>query len=250
MSLVKTENLSFKYDRYILRDIGFEVERGTFISILGINGAGKSTLLKNLNKTLRPSAGAVYVNGQSLERTGRRELARMMACVSQQNEPIRSTVFDLILTGRVPYMNGRALPQDYRKVEEIIGRLHLEDFALRDAGKLSGGEFQKVVLARALAQEPEIILLDEPTSSLDIKNQVEVMRLLKEYCAEKGIAALLSIHDVNLALQFSDKFLLLKGGRIFAYGGEEVITQEAIQQVYHLDVTVERFGSRKIIILN
>ena len=140
--------------------------------------------------------------------------------------------------------------EDYRKVEEILGKLALEEYAMRDASTLSGGEFQKVVLARALAQEPEIILLDEPTSNLDIKNQLDVMRLLKEYCREKGIAAIVSIHDINLALQFSDKFLMLKEGRVFAYGDDSVVTREAIKEVYRLDVAVQTYGNRKVIILN
>ena len=250
MSLIKVENLAFKYDRYILRNVEFAVERGSFVSLLGINGAGKSTLLKNLDRTLKPSFGTVYLNGKNLARLRRREAAQMMACVGQYNEPIKSTVFDMILVGRVPYVKREVSKEDYRKVEEILGKLALEEYAMRDASTLSGGEFQKVVLARALAQEPEIILLDEPTSNLDIKNQLDVMRLLKEYCREKGIAAIVSIHDINLALQFSDKFLMLKDGRVFAYGDDSVVTREAIKEVYRLDVAVQTYGNRKVIILN
>ena len=246
MSLIKVENLAFKYDRYILRNVEFAVERGSFVSLLGINGAGKSTLLKNLDRTLKPSFGTVYLNGKNLARLRRREAAQMMACVGQYNEPIKSTVFDMILVGRVPYVKREVSKEDYRKVEEILGKLALEEYAMRDASTLSGGEFQKVVLARALAQEPEIILLDEPTS----KNQLDVMRLLKEYCREKGIAAIVSIHDINLALQFSDKFLMLKEGRVFAYGDDSVVTREAIKEVYRLDVAVQTYGNRKVIILN
>ncbi|WP_282012987.1 ABC transporter ATP-binding protein [Pyramidobacter piscolens] len=250
MSLIKVENLAFKYDRYILRNVEFAVERGSFVSLLGINGAGKSTLLKNLDRTLKPSFGTVYLNGKNLARLRRREAAQMMACVGQYNEPIKSTVFDMILVGRVPYVKREVSKEDYRKVEEILGKLALEEYAMRDASTLSGGEFQKVVLARALAQEPEIILLDEPTSNLDIKNQLDVMRLLKEYCREKGIAAIVSIHDINLALQFSDKFLMLKEGCVFAYGDDSVVTREAIKEVYRLDVAVQTYGNRKVIILN
>lgn len=250
MSLIEVKDLSFKYDGYILRNVEFEVERGSFVSLLGVNGAGKSTLLKNLNRVLKPSRGTVYLNGKNLLRLRRREMARTMACVAQHNEPIKSTVFDMILVGRVPYINREVSAEDCRKVEEIIGKLELEGYAMRDASTLSGGEFQKVVLARALAQEPEVILLDEPTSNLDIKNQLDVMRLLKEYCREKGIAAIVSIHDINLALQFSDRFLMLKEGRIFAYGGDSVVTREAIKEVYRLDVAVQTYGNRKIIILN
>lgn len=248
MGLIKVKDLAFKYDGYILRDVEFAVERGSFVSLLGVNGAGKSTLLKNLNRTLKPTFGTVYLNGKDLGRLRRRETAQTMACVSQYNETIKSTVFDMILVGRVPYVRREVSQEDYRKVERIIGEL--EEYAMRDASTLSGGEFQKVVLARALAQEPEIILLDEPTSNLDIKNQLDVMKLLKGYCRGKGIAAIVSVHDVNLALQFSDKFLMLKEGRVFAYGDDSVITREAIKEVYRLDVAVQTYGNRKIIILN
>lgn len=250
MGLIKVKDLAFKYDGYILRDVEFAVERRSFVSLLGVNGAGKSTLLKNLNRTLKPTFGTVYLNGKDLGRLRRRETAQTMACVSQYNETIKSTVFDMILVGRVPYVRKEVSQEDYRKVERIIGELELEEYAMRDASTLSGGEFQKVVLARALAQEPEIILLDEPTSNLDIKNQLDVMKLLKGYCRGKGIAAIVSVHDVNLALQFSDKFLMLKEGRVFAYGDDSVITRETIKEVYRLDVAVQTYGNRKIIILN
>lgn len=249
MSLMKVEDISFRYDREIPREISFEISRGSFISLMGVNGAGKSTLLRILSRKLRPARGSVYLGEREITGLRRRVFAQKLAAVSQYNEPVRSTVFDTILAGRIPYIQGGSKSTDYRKVEEILRSLGLEEYALRDASTLSGGEFQKVVLARALAQEPELILLDEPTSSLDIKNQVDVMRLMKRYCGEKGISAVLSIHDLNLALQFSDRFLLLKEGRILGYGGADIITRESIREVYRLEVEVREFGDRKIIIL-
>ena len=180
----------------------------------------------------------------------RSQLAKKMAYVSQQNEAPQNTVFDSILIGRVPYIKGKATKEDYAMVQEIIGRLNLNDYAMREATSLSGGEFQKVVLARALAQEPEILLLDEPTSNLDIRNQVEVMKLMKQYCKDKQISVIVSIHDMNLSLQFSDKYLMLKDGEVFKYGSKEIITRENIRTVYGLDVDILKYKNRKIVILN
>lgn len=250
MSAIKIDRLSFKYDKEILKNISVDIEAGAFVSLLGINGAGKSTLLKNLNQILSPYKGTIYIRGENLKHMKRSQLAKKMAYVSQQNEAPQNTVFDSILIGRVPYIKGKATKEDYAIVQEIIGRLNLNDYAMREATSLSGGEFQKVVLARALAQEPEILLLDEPTSNLDIRNQVEVMKLMKQYCKDKQISVIVSIHDMNLSLQFSDKYLMLKDGEIFKYGSKEIITKENIRTVYGLDVDILKYKNRKIVILN
>ena len=250
MSVIKIDRLSFKYDKEILKNISVDIEAGAFVSLLGINGAGKSTLLKNLNQILSPYKGTIYIRGENLKHMKRSQLAKKMAYVSQQNEAPQNTVFDSILIGRVPYIKGKATKEDYVIVQEIIGRLNLNDYAMREATSLSGGEFQKVVLARALAQEPEILLLDEPTSNLDIRNQVEVMKLMKQYCKDKQISVIVSIHDMNLSLQFSDKYLMLKDGEVFKYGSKEIITRENIRTVYGLDVDILKYKNRKIVILN
>ncbi len=250
MSAIKIDRLSFKYDKEILKNISVDIEAGAFVSLLGINGAGKSTLLKNLNQILSPYKGTIYIRGENLKHMKRSQLAKKMAYVSQQNEAPQNTVFDSILIGRVPYIKGKATKEDYAIVQEIIGRLNLNDYAMREATSLSGGEFQKVVLARALAQEPEILLLDEPTSNLDIRNQVEVMKLMKQYCKDKQISVIVSIHDMNLSLQFSDKYLMLKDGEVFKYGSKEIITRENIRTVYGLDVDILKYKNRKIVILN
>ena len=250
MSAIKIDRLSFKYDKEILKNISVDIEAGAFVSLLGINGAGKSTLLKNLNQILSPYKGTIYIRGENLKHMKRSQLAKKMAYVSQQNEAPQNTVFDSILIGRVPYIKGKATKEEYAIVQEIIGRLNLNDYAMREATSLSGGEFQKVVLARALAQEPEILLLDEPTSNLDIRNQVEVMKLMKQYCKDKQISVIVSIHDMNLSLQFSDKYLMLKDGEVFKYGSKEIITRENIRTVYGLDVDILKYKNRKIVILN
>lgn len=250
MSLIQVDQLNFKYSSYILKNVSFDLGCGCFVSLLGINGAGKSTLLKNLIKILCPESGAIYLDGEDVRRMRHREMARRAAYVSQYNVPVRNTVYDTILIGRLPHIRQDAVQTDYDHVEYLIRKLGLEKFAMRDANTLSGGEFQKVILARALAQEPKVLLLDEPTSSLDIKNQVAVMRLVREYCEEKQISVIVSIHDINLALRYSDKFLLLKDGAVYDYGGASVITRESIRDVYNLDVEVLNHGDKKFIILN
>ena len=250
MDLIHVDQLNFKYNRYILKNISFDLTHGCFVSLLGINGAGKSTLLKNLVRILRPESGAVYINGEDIRGIGHKEMAKRIAYVSQHNIPIKNTVYDTILIGRLPHIGRDATHSDYGHVEYLIRKLGLEAFAMRDANTLSGGEFQKVILARALAQEPKILLLDEPTSSLDINNQAAVMRLVREYCEEKRISVIVSIHDINLALRYSDKFLLLKDGAIYDYGDASVITRQSIREVYQLDVEVLNHGNKKIIILN
>ena len=217
MSLIKVDDISFKYNKYILKDISFDLEKACFVSLLGINGAGKSTLLKQLVRLLKPE---------------------------------KNTVYDTILIGRLPHINNNAGKKDFEKVEEIIEKLGLSDYAMRDTSTLSGGEFQKVVLARALAQEPKVLLLDEPTSSLDIRNQVAVMRLVREYCVEKHISVIVSIHDINLAITYSDKFIMLKDGKIYAYGDDSILTKESIKEVYKLDVEIINHNKRKIILIN
>lgn len=250
MDLLKIDNLSFKYSDYILKNICLDIKKGDFISLLGINGAGKSTILKNINKLLKPQKGCIYLNGKNIDKIRNQELAKNISYVSQYNKPTKNTVFDTILIGRVPYIDGKARDIDYEKVENLISRLNLEKYALRDTNSLSGGEFQKVVIARALAQEPKIILLDEPTSNLDIKNQVEVMSLIKEYCLEKGISVIISIHDINLSLQFSDKYIMLKNGEVFMYGGNNIISAENIKSIYGLDVDIIEYNNRKVIIID
>lgn len=246
--MLRVEELSFGYDRDILKGITFDLSEGKFVSLLGINGAGKSTLLKNLNKLLKPKGGSIYIDGENLSALKNKELARRMSYVGQYNMPNSNTVYDTILVGRIPHFKDNPREQDHEIVEEIIDQLGLRDYALRDSATLSGGEFQKVVLARALAQEPRVILLDEPTSNLDIKNQISVMDLVKAYCLKKEIAVLISIHDINLALQFSDKFLFLKDGSIFQYGDVGVVTPENIREIYDIDVDIIEYKGRKVVV--
>jgi iron complex transport system ATP-binding protein len=248
--MLAVDGMHFGYNsKPVLQDMSFNVERGELCSILGNNGAGKSTLLKCILSILHPQAGTVFIDEEDAARLSRMEMARRVGYVAQkEGGNARLTVFDAVLMGRRPHINWGTSEGDLEVVQEVMEALELEDLSLRYLDQLSGGELQKVVIARALAQEPGIMLLDEPTSNLDLRNQLEVMETVSRAVAQRGIAALMAIHDVNLALRFSHKFMLLKNGMIFACGGSEVIDSEAVEEVYGVRVKIELMGENKIVI--
>ena len=236
--MTEVKNLSFSYrcGRQILRRISFSVPTGSCLAILGNNGAGKSTLLKCLSHLLRPQEGEVLVDGADLLSQSVAQAARTVALVSQTPQPSRLTVYDMVLLGRKPYLKWDFTDHDRALAEGALRQLGLEDMALRYADQLSGGEGQKVQLARALTQEPRLLLLDEPTSSLDLKHQLGTMALVRDLCRREGLTAVAAIHDLNLAAMFCTRFLLLREGGVFAQGGaEEVLTRENIRAVYGVD---------------
>jgi len=214
--MLAVDGIRFAYNTTpVLEGVSFEVARGELCSILGNNGAGKSTLLKCMLRILHPQKGSVLIENEDISRMSRMELACRMGYVAQRDDSSpRLTVFDAVLMGRRPHINWGASSWDLEVVQEVIEALELEDLSLRYLDELSGGELQKVIIARALAQEPGIMLLDEPTSNLDLRNQLEVMETVREAVAARGIAALMAVHDLNLALRFSHKFMLLKDGTI------------------------------------
>lgn len=247
--ILSAKEIEFSYgSRTILAKVGFSVQRGEFLSILGNNGAGKSTLLKTLNRILLPKKGSVLLDNREVSELSRLAIALKMAYVAQNYASSRQTVFDAVLLGRKPHIKWEARASDLALVQEVLARTGLEKFALRYLDELSGGELQKVVIARALAQEPEVLLLDEPTSNLDLKNQIEVLRTIQTAAKEKNIAVVAVMHDLNLALRFSDKFLLLQNTKVFAAGGLEVMTAENISQAYGVPVSVERIGKQRVVI--
>ena len=223
--ILTVEGIRFHYPGHpVLEDASFTVEKGEVLAILGTNGTGKTTLLKCVNRILRPAAGAVWIDEVPVTALSRNALAQRIGYVEQQRSGSRCTVFNAVLLGRKPYIRWDVAQKDLAIVSQALDTLGLADYALRFLDELSGGELQKVVIARALAQEPELLLMDEPTSSLDLKNQLEVLRLVRQITRDRGIAAVVAMHDLNLAMRFADRFLLLKDRRIYAAGGPEVMT--------------------------
>ncbi|MBN1836402.1 MAG: ABC transporter ATP-binding protein [Spirochaetales bacterium] len=239
--MLQATGIHFGYGRRpVLQGIDVNVREGELCAVLGNNGAGKSTLLKCLAGLLHPRAGSVYLNGEDRASLSGRQAARLLAYVSQREAGQgRLTVFDAVLMGRRPHINWAVRDQDLEVVEKVIETLEMEELALRYVDELSGGEFQKVVIARALAQEPRVLLLDEPSSNLDLRNQLEVMQTVRRAVEERGISTLMAIHDLNLALRFSDTFLLLRSGTVLARGGPEVISADSIEAAYGVKVRVE-----------
>lgn len=247
--ILKVAGLEFTYNESpVLKNVGFELKRGQILAILGINGAGKTTLLKCLNRILRLKAGSVFLGGKNVMDMSRNHIAQHFAYVPQKYEDEGLTVFDTVLLGRKPYIKWEATSNDLRIVEAILWRMNIEHLALRPTNKLSGGEMQKVIIARALAQEPEVLLLDEPTSNLDLKNQLQVMQLVTHAVREHHMVAIVSVHDINLAFRFADHFLMLRDNQVHLLAPKGEVMAEDIEKVYGVNVILSEVNQYKIVI--
>jgi iron complex transport system ATP-binding protein len=232
---MKAVDLGFRYyENTILSDVNVDLEGNKMVSIIGPNGVGKTTLIHCFSKILKPTDGRVYVNGKDIEDYKLKELAKIIAyvpCTSLDTFPL--TVTDTVLLGRNPHSKWGSLNRDLEKVQETLRLLGIEDLAMRPFNELSAGQRQKVVLARGLVQESQILLLDEPTANLDIKHQMGVTRLLRDYSHKQGIMVIMISHDLNIAAKYSDEVIMLYGGNIFAKGSpKDTINPENIEAVY------------------
>ena len=248
---ITIQNIEFSYNGIpTLENIDNNFEKGDFVALVGPNGSGKSTLIKCLNGILKVQKGAVLIDDKTIHSFTPGELAREIAYVPQsENKKVVLTVFDVVLLGRKPYINWKPAGHDLEVAAEILDTLHLEHIAMKDFNKLSGGQQQCVYIARALAQEPDILLLDEPTANLDIKHQVEVLELLKTL-SRKGITIVIALHDINVAIRYATKIMMLKEGRLFACGGMETITEKNIENLYDIKVKVFRDNKDVFIVPN
>ncbi len=244
--MLEARNIHVNYGpRKVIEDINLQCEQGELISVIGPNGAGKSTLLRSLNGGLTPSSGEVLLDGTPLRSFSRRAVARRIATVAQDADvrfPV--TVFEFILGGRYAWSNASAWgwenAEDVRIAMTIIRETELEGFQTRLMNQLSGGERQRAILARALATEAKMYLLDEPTANLDLAHQATILALVRKRCDGRGDAALVVTHDINLAAEFSDQVLLMKQGRTIAFGKpQEVFTPELLKEVFSVEVLVD-----------
>ena len=249
--MMQVKNISYRYKGGpdVLKDVSFDVQPGQFLAILGNNGVGKSTLLKCFNHILRPDSGEVILDNENLLRLSTREVAKRVAFVSQGVPNTQMTVHDVVMLGRRPYMKWGFTEHDHTIVHEAMDRLGVDGMRGRFLNQLSGGEKQKVMLARALAQQPKALLLDEPTSALDIQNQYHVLKLVREICHNDQITAVVVIHDLNLALQFCDRFLLLKNGQVYRYGDRSILDSEALRHVYGVRAKVVEIEGRHMVLV-
>ena len=243
--MIELQDLSFSYGPTVpvLRHVNFSMENGHCAAILGNNGVGKSSLLKCIVRILKPQSGHVLIDRTDVFSLSTEEAAKKIAYVAQNAHSSDLSVFDTVLLGRRPYIRWDATDRDKKIVVELLERLGLKHLILRSLSQLSGGEAQKVLLARALAQEPKLLLLDEPTSNLDPRNQHEVMQLIREIAQKEKICVLTVLHDLNLAIRYCDRFLLLKDHTVYASGGLDCMTPETIEQVYGMHVhRIETMG--------
>ncbi len=242
--MITVKNLSCGYGSMrILDDVSFEIKKGEHFGIIGPNGSGKTTLLKSITKLIKPESGTVIIDGKDTKKWGIKELSKKLAVASQNTQAPNMTVEDFVLLGRIPYYKRFQLVESQRDIDisehcmELTGTLKFKN---RYMAELSGGERQLVFIARALSQEPEIILLDEPITHLDISHQVKVLDIIKTLNGQKGLTAVTVIHDLNLASEYCDRLLLLNNGGVYNIGlPSEVLTYQAIEEVYKTIVIVK-----------
>ena len=249
--MLKAENLHFSYSkrgREVLRGLDLELPSGKVGILLGKNGCGKTTLFKTLLGIEKSTAGTVSFEGKELNRLGPRERAKLVAYVPQHIHFGNLSVYDSILMGRVSYFGSKAGEEDRAKVDAIICEMGLEPFAERNAEELSGGEKQKIAIARALAQEPKLLIFDEPTGNLDMANEQLIIREARRLSTERGITVLSSLHDLNQALQMGDCFYLMVDGIIQYAGDSGILTPEHIREIFDVDIRVLDVEGEKIIV--
>jgi iron complex transport system ATP-binding protein len=248
---LQIQGIQFDYGSVpILRDVTVGIDKGQILSLVGPNGSGKTTLLRCVNRILKPKTGTVIVGDLDIGKSGLKELALYLGYVPQSapaSFPL--TVFDTVLLGRKPHVTWKLSERDKDIAFQVLEMMELDSYALRLFNELSGGEKQKVLIARAICQEPKVLLMDEPTSNLDLKHQLEALTLISNLVKERGLSAVLAMHDLNLASRFSNKIAMLKQGVIHSAGDPgSVLTCHNIREVYGVDTEIMTKGNTPYII--
>ncbi len=244
MKTLSIENIGFNYtDRPILSEVSFSTESGSVCGLLGPNGSGKTTLLKCINGFLKPRAGQVYIDGKSITNLSRKTIAGLIAMVPQLSTPVFSfTALQMVVMGRVARLGAFAVPsrRHYRDAAAVLEELGIGHLAACGINEMSGGERQMVLLARALFQNPKILLLDEPTAHLDFKNQYMVLDTVAAVTRKKNLTTLVTLHDPNLAARYCSQMVMLKQGRVHRSGiTTEVFDSHALESMYGIKVSIE-----------
>lgn len=235
--MIEIKNIDFAYKKErILKNISTRIKQGDFVAFVGPNGSGKSTLIRCIDGILKPQKGSIHINDKDLFKLKRNSIARIIAYVPQsEGERLSTLVYDTVLLGRKPYIGWKPNKTDHAVVIRALKMLDLELITMKNISELSGGQKQRVFIARALAQEPDILLLDEPTANLDLKHSLEVLEVLKKL-TENDITVVIAIHDLNLAIRYCNHITMLNNGEIFIEGGKEILTTENIYELYGVDM--------------
>ena len=249
--MLSVEHVTFRYSRQgpdVLRGVNLELKPGEIGILLGRNGSGKTTLFQNILGILNPRSGSIRFEGEDLPKLSRAQRARRIAYVPQDIRFGALSVFDSVLMGRVAYFGMKAGREDYLAVERILRDMGLEAFAQRNVEELSGGERQKIAVARAMAQEPKLMVFDEPTGNLDIANEQQIITEAKRLAREKNIAILSSLHDLNRAMEFGDRFFFLKDGVVKYTGGKECFREDVLRDIFDIDVKIAQVDGQPVIL--
>ncbi|MCW4043985.1 MAG: ABC transporter ATP-binding protein [Candidatus Bathyarchaeota archaeon] len=249
---ITVQGVTFSYrSAPSLIGVSLELQESQVLGLIGPNGSGKTTLLKCMNKILEPKQGRILLGEKDIKKMNRLDVTKHIGYVPQTSVGNSNVlpVFEIVLMGRRPHIAWQSSEKDTMKVWATLKMLDIEHLAMRDFYELSGGEQQKVLIARSIAQEAKVLLLDEPTSNLDIKHQLEVMNLTRKLVTKERLAAAVAIHDLNLAARYCDKIVLLKDGGVFAAGeARNVLSPEIIRTVYGVEVAINRTNNISYII--
>ncbi len=240
---VEAKDVSFNYgSEVVIKNVTVKALPGEMMAIIGPNGAGKTTLLKLLANVIKPSSGKIMFDGIDIRKMDKDEITKIVSYSPQENIiPGILTVYEVVLLGRIPYLSWRISRNDLEITKNVLEELGLEMYARKYANQLSGGERQMILIAQALVREPRLLLLDEPVSNLDIRNQLEILDLIKRITRQREITTITVLHDLNLAARYADKLVVLNSGSIYAYGKPEaVLTSDMLSSVYGVEARINR----------
>ncbi len=248
--MLEIKNLSFGYKNHlVLNNLSLTLLDNKIGVILGKNGVGKSTLFKNILGILKPNEGSIIIDNINLNTLSKKERAKKISYVPQDISFGELNVFDSVLVGRLSNFNFFSRYEDEQITKKIIKDMSLEKIMNKNVNELSGGEKQKVAIARALVQEANVLIFDEPTGNLDVSNEQLILKEARKIVKEKNVSILISIHDLNLALQYGDYFYFLKDGYIKYHGGKEIFTKEIIKDIFDIEVNIVTIQNQKVILM-